>query len=274
VADTGLRSVERRIEGERLHPRSNRQSVGARARAVAALLLILVGSPMAAVAAEPFAAYEGWRPVAGDTHRHAGTAYSVLAYARNLAGQGSCPHEWGDPTAILMRAKKDGYDWLNLSFHVGVSGIVKPDKTPHRLVGSARDPAYLFWSDPVRRPILDTEGNFRIDPSPLGFPDFERGGAVDPPYNEALSLASAANNMTANGVFVAFAGREFTTVAFTPQGGKAGQGGHKSALFPGDLDTSCGITDDPKNGRECESESELYRWAAREDGVLIVNHPG
>ncbi len=174
--------------------------------------------------------------------------------------------------SVYAAARRNGYDWLSLSHHVGRKGLVKPDGTPHRLVDRPSDPAYSWWTHPARSPIANPAGRIVIRPDPRGFPDHESGGVVVPPYSEALSLSSAARASTSDGEFVAFSGREFTTRSMWARGGEAGDGGHKVVLFPEDTETSCGRQRRP-GAVACASASDLYRWVEGNGGIVIQAHP-
>lgn len=235
--------------------------------------LVLAGCLAAPARAEPLTSYDGWRPAAGDAHRHAGTAYSLLAASR-VADEGPCPHEFGPAVEVYSWARKKGYDWLSLSYHVGVRGIVKPDRTPHQLSDSLSDPAFRWWIDASREPIPIEEFGYTILPQRAGFPDYVRGGTVSPPFNEALSLSSAAARSSVPGEFAAIAGREFTTASFVPRGGQPGDGGHKVLLFARPQAASCGVSTDPQASTTCSGETDVYRWVRDENGAAIQAHPG
>jgi hypothetical protein len=222
---------------------------------------------------EAFASHAGWRLVAGDAHRHAGTAQSLVA-AERVASGGRCPHEYGEPMAIYAGAREAGYQWLNLSYHVGVGNIVKPDGTPHTLVESPIDLAFKAWTRPARAPIEDARFGYVIRPDSGGFPDHVRGGFVQPGYNEPLSLGTAADASNLDGEFIAMAGREFTTRHLTPVGGEAGQGGHKTVLLPAPATAGCGVALTRSARPRCRSERDLYTWLEAQGGLAIQAHPG
>jgi len=222
------------------------------------------------------ASYRALRPVAGDSHRHSGVAYSLLAMeAHEIDPNSPCPHEFGAPMAIYDAARKGGYEWLSLAHHIGPPGLVKPDRTPHHLVESPDDPAYAWWIDPKREAAVDSSRDGGFAPNPGGFPDYGSGTAgqrVDPPHSEPLSLASAARASTRNDEFVAFSGREFTTAVFWPRSGRAREGGHKILLFPVQPRTSCGARARNRDA-SCASASHIYRWVERRAGIVIQAHP-
>ena len=101
------------------------------AGAVTALAGVAGEAGVAGVAEEP-ELFDGWVLAAGDAHRHAGTAYSVVAYehVERTGEKRACPHEYGAPRELYELARNNGYQWLSLSYHVGMGPIVKPDGTP------------------------------------------------------------------------------------------------------------------------------------------------
>ncbi len=207
--------------------------------------------------------FTGMTPVAGDEHHHAGTldgAYTVYRAQAGL-GTGACPHEFGRPLDLYEHAKGEGFDWLLLSHH------------DFSMTGDPDSDAYRWWTKPGAPPVLKNGAPF-ITPDPAGLPDFVVGGAVEPPWNEALSLSSAAalENSTASN-FVAMQGREYTTVPGEATGPTALQGGHKIVVLPGAADIVCGAQSDQGPANHCD-ETQLYRWVYQQQGIIIQAHPG
>jgi len=231
-----------------------------RARALA--LAALLGAARAG-AADGDEAYEGLVPLAGDSHQHAATLYM---YERQVRQPGTVPgfptglHENAASADVFDVVRKDGFDWVSLSYH--------DTNYPGQLANVCIDPVsekYQWWIRVV---------------SPKGFPDATRpGSAVDPPANEALALAKLADAKTVEGAggFLAFAGREFTNVNFTPLGVGSREAGHKVVIIPGDTTGMC-TSDGLLHGDEyCRDEDRLYRWIAAQPAprpVLIQAHPG
>ena len=182
----------------------------------------ILATPLGSVQAQ--STYTGMVPLAGDDHQHAGDLLSNYQLNELIEGRRSiCPHDWGVPTTIYDLHRDRGYDWALLSYHdFGLTG------SP---TGSSAE-EWAWWIDPASQPISLPDGTPVIVPDPNGLPDYLNGGAVSPPWNEALSLSTAAElkNDPANG-FLAIAGREYTA---TP-----GQGGHKVVALPGVTDRIC-----------------------------------
>jgi len=197
--------------------------------------------------------YNGRTPIAGDAHRHAGSADSERMLGELPA---ACPHESGLPSALYDRARLAGVDWLSLAFH------------DYLLTGDPNAPAYRFWTDPASTPRVDPTWGYTVAPSPLGFADFALGGTVSPPWNEIASLSSVADTRTLPGSFLAIAGREYTAPVYR------GRANHKTVIPPGATDRICGSLSDQGKRHRCASESDLYRWSAAEGGALIQAHPG
>jgi hypothetical protein len=220
-------------------------------------------------------AYFGLTPVAGDGHHHAGSLISnFVAYEKQAGISTVCPHDFGRPLDVYARNEAAGYDWLVIAHH---------DRATHG--GMTGDPngtamfrshagAYQWWTGAGSRPLRLPNGQAFISPNPLGLPDYRTGGVVVPGWNEALSFSSAAaTKNAAAGNFVAFAGREFTTLDLTAQSAAKGQGGHKVVLLPRGSDRICGYLGTAQ-GRtnECD-ETQLYDWVFDQGGVIIQAHP-
>src|SRR5262245_13772276 len=97
---------------------------------------------MALVAHAQLASYNGLTPIAGDAHRHAGSAEAERAFRANPP---QCPHEAGDGTTLWQRARANGFDWLSLSYHDTL------------LTGDRQNPAYLYWTSPDATPRVDPQ---------------------------------------------------------------------------------------------------------------------
>jgi len=225
-------------------------SIG-REAALAALVLTLLMPAMSARA--ELSSYAGQTPVAGDDHRHAGSAESERVLATSPPG---CPHESGSPAALFDQARLYGLDWLNVSSH------------DYLLTGDPNSPAYRFWIDPASAPRSDARFGYVVRPNPLGFPDWLHGGVVSPPWSEATSLSTLAEARSTPGRFAAFAGREFTAPAYR------GRVNHKVVLPPDGTDRICGYQSSQGKRNLCANESDLYRWSARIGAALIQAHPG
>lgn len=224
-------------------------------RAPMALVCVvaLVSAALATPAFGQLSTYLGQTPIAGDSHRHAGSADSERLLG---AIPPACPHESGQPAALFDRARLAGVDWLSLAHH------------DYLLTGDPNAPAYRFWIDPTSSPRVDPTWGYTVTPSPLGFPDFALGGSVSPPWNEIASLSSAADTRNVPGSFLAIAGREYTAPSFL------GRPNHKSVIPRGATDRICGSLSEQGKRHRCASESDLYRWSAAEGGALIQAHPG
>ena len=197
--------------------------------------------------------YSGRVPIAGDSHRHAGSAVSESEIA---AVPPICPHETGLPSALYDRARLAGVDWLSLAFH------------DYLLTGDPNAPAYRFWVDPASVPRIDPTWGYTVLPSLDGFVDFTSGQSVWPPANEIRSHASVADTRNAPGAFLAIAGREFTAPTYR------GRINHKVVVPPGSTDRICGYQSSQGKRHRCADESALYRWSAAGGIALIQAHPG
>ena len=123
------------------------------------------------VSAEPLQSYAPMRPLAGDAHRHAGSAASHLKMAVGVCsdtGMGD-PHERGLNIAVYDALRLAGYDWGNLAYHdFAISA------------GNTND-AYLKWTAPnAPARAVDTQFGYRVVPSRAGFPDWTRCGDGGP----------------------------------------------------------------------------------------------
>ena len=224
------------------------------ARGARLAALALLGAAIAVEASAQADPYAGMERLAGDAHRHAGSARSLLAMGN------ACEHETGLGIAVYDHLRGAGYDWANLAYHNNNFAIANAEDSPHYQQWVVRGNGY---SDPL---------GWTIEPSPSGFPDWAACGdgsgaaqpcpAVTPPWNEPSSMSSAARAKTQVGTFGAFAGREFTTTAL-----------HTVVIPPGDTDSIC--SDETPPGKDaCADETELYRWIRRTgNGVLIRAHP-
>ena len=205
-------------------------------------------------------------PVAGDEHQHAGSLREVYTAYKRQAGLpgGYCPHQFGRPLDLYDANDAAGYDWLVLAHH------------DFLMTGDPDSAAYRWWTNPTSLPLRLANGDPFITPIAAGLPDEVGGGSVVPGWNEALSLSTAAEkkNSTASD-FVAFAGREFTTLAVEPEGAAAGEGGHKVVLVPGATDRICGPSETLAQGaaNAC-NETQLYEWVYDLGGIIIQAHPG
>jgi hypothetical protein len=198
--------------------------------------------------------YIGQRPIAGDAHRHAGSADSERELG---ATPPTCPHESGACRArSAHRARLADVDWLSPSFH------------DYLLTGEPNAPAYRFWTDPASRPRVDPTFGLHRDAFPLGFADFALGGSVSPPWNEVASLSSVAETRSVPGSFAAIAGREYTAPLFL------GRANHKTVVPRGATDRICGSLSEQGKRHRCATESDLYRWSAAQGAALIQAHPG
>jgi hypothetical protein len=221
-------------------------------------------------------AYFGLTPVAGDDHHHAGSLISdFVAYQKQAGISTACPHDFGKPLDVYNRNEAAGYDWLVIAHH---------DRATHG--GMTGDPAgtsmyrshpgaYQWWTGAGSPALRLPNGAVFLAPNPLGLPDYRTGGTVTPGWNEALSFSSAAEKKNAEpGRFVAFAGREFTTLDPLARSASKGQGGHKVVVLPGRTDRICGYLGTAQ-GRtnECD-ETQLYKWVSQQGGVIIQAHPG
>jgi hypothetical protein len=237
--------------------------------------LVLAGLAREA-SSEPLQSYATMLPLAGDAHRHAGSAASHLKMAVgvcNDVGLGN-PHERGLNIAVYDALRSAGYDWANLAYH------------DYSINAGAENATYLQWIAPGPATPLDQTFGFRVIPSRAGFPDWTRcgdGGPASQPCagatgaNEARSHSTAARLRNVPGQFAAFAGREYTS----------GSNPHTVVIPPGDTDTVCGLyenwvdqTAPVPAADKCGSESALYEWINRSSvdhggggGVLIRAHP-
>ena len=215
-------------------------------------------------------------PLAGDDHRHAGSAASHLKLARGVCndiGLGN-PHERGLNIAVYDALRNAGYDWANLAYHDYAISVGSANRT------------YLDWIAPGPARSVDPSFGYQVIPSTKGFPDWRQcgdGGPAAQPCigstgaNEALSHSTAADLRNDPGHFAAFSGREYTR----------GTNPHTVAIPAGDTDTVCGLyeytidqTAPVPLADRCSSEGELYAWIHRSqadhgggDGVLIRAHP-
>ena len=221
-------------------------------------------------------AYFGLTPVAGDDHHHAGSLISnFVAYEKQAGISTACPHEFGAPLDVYDRNAAAGYDWLVIAHHDRAShGGMTGDPDGTSLYRSHAG-AYQWWTRVGAPSLRVATGAAYVSPNPRGLPDYRTGGTVVPGWNEALSFSSAAaKKNAAAGSFVAFAGREFTTLARTAAGAAKGQGGHKIVVLPGGSDRICGYLGTAQ-GRtnECD-ETQLYGWVYDQGGAIIQAHPG
>ena len=220
--------------------------------------------------------YFGLTPVAGDDHHHAGSLLSnFVAYEKQAGISNVCPHDFGQPLHVYDRNEAAGYDWLVIAQH---------DRATHG--GMTGDPngtsmfrshpgAYQWWTRSGSSPLRLPNGAAFVSPGPLGLPDYRTGRAVVPGWNEALSLSSAAmRKNAAAGSFVAFAGREFTTLQPTAQSAAKGEGGHKIVLVPGSSDRICGYLGTAQGRTNDCDETQLYDWVFDQGGVIVQAHPG
>jgi hypothetical protein len=219
-------------------------------------------------------------PLAGDDHRHAGSAASHLKLARGVCsdiGLGN-PHERGLNIAVYDAMRNAGYDWANIAYHDYAISVGSTNLT------------YLDWIGPGPARAVDPTFGYQVIPSTKGFPNWTQCGDGGPAYqpcsgstgaNEALSHSTAADLRNEPGHFAAFSGREYTNAAEP----------HTIAIPTGDTDTVCGIgvytaasppdqTAGLPPADKCSSESDLYAWIHRSqadhgggDGVLIRAHP-
>jgi hypothetical protein len=218
--------------------------------------------------------------VAGDVHQHGSSLIGNFVAHRKRAGLArQCPHSFGDPLLIYRSQRSRGYDWGSISHHDrATEGGMTGDPLGRAVFGSLPG-AYAWWTNPDSASLVPSDGSAPVDPDPAGLPDYAKGGAVSPGWNEALSFSSAAEaaNDPAGG-FVAFAGREYTTDGLRkpPELGQAPKkGGHKVVLLPGPTDTICGPLQPNEQGRrnECD-ETALYDWVSAHRGIIIQAHPG
>ncbi|MBM4337219.1 MAG: hypothetical protein FJ108_15155 [Deltaproteobacteria bacterium] len=226
--------------------------------------------------AAPLPRFSAWTPLAGDVHRHAGSADSHLKLAAGVCSEGGTgdPHERGLNVAVYAALRTAGYDWGNLSYHDFAISSGEQSRT------------YRDWIAPGPARGVDETFGYQVIPSTAGFPDWTRcgsGAPADQPCagstgaNEALSHSTAAELANARGVFAAFSGREYTN----------GVSLHTIAIPAGPTDTICGLDRDASNpssplplADRCANEGELYAWIHRSaaehgggDGVLIRAHP-
>lgn len=237
---------------------------------------LLVGGLAATAGSDPLPSYSTLVPLAGDDHRHAGSAASHLKLAVGVCsdiGLGN-PHERGLNIGIYDAMRGAGYDWTNLSYH------------DYSISVGEQNRAYLDWIAPGPARAIDSVFGYQVVPSPSGFPDWTRcgdGGPDDQPCfgstgaNEAMSHSTAANLRNVPGQFAAFSGREYTN----------GSNPHTVAIPAGDTDTVCGLYQNSYDQTApipaadwCANEAELYAWIHRSalnhggsDGVLIRAHP-
>ena len=231
-----------------------------RAAALAlAALLAMVTRARAAEGDEPYAELV---PLAGDGHQHAATLDMIERAAKDppVPGFPKFLHENGNPPEVYDRMRADGFDWGSLSHH--------DTNYPKQMANVCIDPAsekYRWWIAKV---------------SPKGFPDATKpGGFVEPPSNEALALSKLATSKTVegDGGFLAFTGREFTNVNFTPIGVGPREAGHKILIVPGETFGLCTADGLLRGDEYCVDELHLYRWIAAQPEprpVLIQAHPG
>lgn len=194
-------------------------------------------------------------PLAGDSHQHAATLFMIERQAQDppTPGFGRYLHENGSSADALAALRAGGYDWGSVSNHdVSQYG---------RRANVCIEPAsakYQWWVRNV---------------SPDGFP------GADPPSNEASALARLASAATVEGEggFLAFSGREFTNVNFTPTGVGPRENGHKIVIIPGETHGLC-VADGTLSGDEyCKDELQLFRWAlgaGSPQPVIVQAHPG
>jgi hypothetical protein len=231
-----------------------------RAAALAlAALLAIVTRARAADGDDPYARLV---PLAGDAHQHAATLDMIERQTKDppVPGFPKFLHENSSPAEAYDKMRGDGFDWGSLSHH--------DTNYPGVMANVCIDPAsdkYRWWIAKVNR---------------KGFPDATKPGAfVDPASNESLALSKVATSKTVegDGGFLAFTGREFTNVNFTPIGVGPRESGHKILVVPGETAGLC-IADGLLHGDEyCTDELHLYRWIASQPApgpVLIQAHPG
>jgi hypothetical protein len=214
---------------------------------------LLVAAGWSSPALGQLSTYGGKVAIAGDAHRHAGSAVSELELA---ASPPTCPHETGLPSALYDRARASGMDWLSLAFH------------DYLVTGRPDAPAYRYWIDPASTPRVDPIWGYTASPSTDGFVDFARGTSVAPPWNEIASHVSVAETRDQPGSFLAIAGREFTAPLYR------GRANHKTVIPSGATDRICGYQSSQGKRQRCENESALYRWSAARNVALIQAHPG
>jgi hypothetical protein len=204
-------------------------------------------------------AYLNLVPLAGDSHQHSAT-FDMIARAAKQPPVPGFPdglHENSSPSDAFDVVRAGGFDWMSLSNH----------DTNH--------PGYL-----ANVALTSMSAKFQwylLYMTPQGFPDATTGGLVSPPWNEALALARLATAKTVEGPggFLAFSGREFTTMNFAPSGVSSRESGHKVVILPGETQGMCPA--DALAGDEyCSDESHLYLWALTQSPqpVLIQAHPG
>lgn len=248
-----------------------------RRRALGALtLLVCLGAVGAAGDGCQSSAYFGLTPVAGDDHHHAGSLIShFVAYEKQAGLDTVCPHEFGKPEYVYERNRAAGYDWLVIAHHDRAThGGMTGDPNGTSMFRTHRG-AYQWWTGAGSRPLRLPNGTAYVSPNPLGLPNYRSGGTVVPGYNEALSFSTAAaKENAAAGSFVAFAGREFTTLEGTAQSAAKGQGGHKIVVLPASSDRICGYLGTAQGRTNDCDETQLYDWVYDQGGVIIQAHPG
>ncbi len=194
-------------------------------------------------------------PLAGDSHQHAATLFMIERQALDppTPGFGLYLHENGSTADALAALRAGGYDWGSVSNH--------DTAHPRRLANVCLEPAsakYRWW---VREVSAD------------GFP------GADPPSNEANALSRLATAATSEGLggFLAFSGREFTNVNFTPTGVGPRENGHKIVIIPGETRGLCAADGSLKGDEYCKDELHLFRWAlgaGTPQPAIIQAHPG
>jgi hypothetical protein len=255
--------------------------------AVVASAVVLLSSPARSPLAQELPTYLGQRAVAGDAHRHVGSAGSHLDLAMQpptclpiYTSDPRATHETGLSIAIYRHLREQHYDWANLSHH------------EDRMTSAPSSAAFARWKrEAVGR--SDSQYGYCTPTSSVGFPSFsaatlgnwlrEPNLATAPPptcsrayqtvipaWNEPLSDSSAAAAADVPGSFAAFSGREYTP--------PNGSGAHTVAIPPGSTDTICrssaSLKPDFRTEDRCTDETALYRWIYRfGDGVLIRAHP-
>jgi hypothetical protein len=233
---------------------------------VPAVLLLAVG-------ASAQSAYTALVPASGDGHQHGGQLISWFILSQN---NGSCPHSYGIPPDLHDSHRLEGYDWSLISYHDRASNGGLTGDPDGRAVFGSWPGAFDWWIDPASQPLERDDGTPVVIPNPAGLPDYVTGGVVDPPWNEVLSLSSAAElkNDPAGG-FLAFSGREYTTNQGSATGPGAAQGGHKIVVVPGPTERICGPLQGYQGAaNDCDAETDLYLWSNDLDAAVIQAHPG
>ncbi|HTO54619.1 MAG TPA: hypothetical protein VMR50_14630 [Myxococcota bacterium] len=212
--------------------------------------------------AEGDQAYQNLVPLAGDSHQHAATFYMIARAAKQppVPGFPNGLHENSAPGDAFDVLRNGGYDWMSLSSH----DTNHPGYLANICVDTMSE-KYQWWSKNM---------------VPSGFPDATRPGqAVNPPANEALALSRLATSKTVEGVggFLAFTGREFTTMNFAPSGVGSRQSGHKVVVIPGETQGMCAPSGVLVGDEYCTDEAQMYLWALAQPDprpVIIQAHPG